>query len=134
MLGYLNAPDPFTSDGWFKTGDAVEVDGDYFRFLGRREEIINVGGEKVYPAEVESVLQLMEGVDDVTVNAEPNAITGQMVVARVKLASGESAKEFRKRMRTFCVDHLAEFKIPQKVTLVDSDLHTDRFKKIRLRA
>ena len=57
MLGYLNAPSPFTPDGWFKTGDAVEMDGDYIRILGRASDLINVGGQKVYPAEVESVIQ-----------------------------------------------------------------------------
>jgi long-chain acyl-CoA synthetase len=46
MLGYLNAPSPFTEDGWFDTGDKVEVDGDYFRILGRDSEIINFGGQK----------------------------------------------------------------------------------------
>ena len=56
MLGYLNAPPPFSEDGWFNTGDAVEVDGEYIRILGRKSEIINVGGEKVYPVEVEHVL------------------------------------------------------------------------------
>jgi len=60
MLGYLNAPDPFTSDGWFITGDKVEVKGDYFKILGRESEIINVGGEKVYPIEVEEVIQKNE--------------------------------------------------------------------------
>jgi len=47
MIGYLNAPSPFTDDGWFKTGDAVKVKGDYFQILGRKSDIINVGGEKV---------------------------------------------------------------------------------------
>ena len=46
MLGYLNAPSPFTEDGWFITGDAVEVDGEYIRILGRKSELINVGGGK----------------------------------------------------------------------------------------
>ena len=46
MLGYLNAPSPFDSDGWFNTQDFVEVDGEYVRILGRRTELINVGGEK----------------------------------------------------------------------------------------
>ena len=56
MLGYLNAPSPFDADGFFDTGDLVEVDGEWIRILGRESEIINVGGSKVYPAEVESVL------------------------------------------------------------------------------
>lgn len=132
MLGYLNAPSPFTDDGWFITGDAVEVDGDYIKILGRKSEIINVGGEKVYPAEVESVLQLMDGVEEVVVNGAAHPLTGNIVVARVKLSTDESLPEFRKRMRTFCSGQLTRFKIPQKVTIVEEGLHGERFKKMRL--
>jgi acyl-CoA synthetase (AMP-forming)/AMP-acid ligase II len=132
MLGYLNAPSPFTEDGWFITGDAVEVDGEFIRILGRKTELINVGGEKVYPAEVESVIQLMDGVKDVVVNGEPHPLTGNIVVARVKLATDEPIGAFRKRMRSFCSDKLSRFMIPQKVKIVDADLHGDRFKKMRL--
>ncbi len=131
MLGYLNHASPFTADGWFKTGDAVEVDGEYLRILGRKSELINVGGEKVYPAEVESVLQLMEGVEDVAVTGQPHPMTGQIVFARVKLTSGESLAEFRTRMRQFCQDKLARYAVPQKVELVAESLHGERFKKMR---
>jgi acyl-CoA synthetase (AMP-forming)/AMP-acid ligase II len=131
MLGYLNHESPFTADGWFKTGDAVEVDGEYIRILGRRSELINVGGEKVYPAEVESVLQQMTGVEDVTVGGEPNPIMGHMVVARVKLSTDETAASFRKRMHAFCRDKLPRFMIPQKAELVDTAMHGPRFKKMR---
>lgn len=131
MLGYLNAEDPFTEDGWLKTGDAVEVDGEWIRFLGRESDIINVGGEKVYPAEVESVLQLIEGVADVAVFGESNAITGEIVAARVRLDTDESTGEFRKRMHEFCRDRLPRFKVPQKVVLTDAHTHTSRFKKQR---
>ncbi len=131
MLGYLNHPTPFTADGWFRTGDAVEVDGDYIRILGRKSELINVGGEKVYPAEVESVLQLMDGVEDVAVTGERHAMTGQIVFARVKLATGEDLAAFRTRMRRFCQDKLPRFAIPQKVELVRDGLHGERFKKMR---
>lgn len=132
MLGYLNAPSPFTDDGWFITGDAVEVDGEYIKILGRKSELINVGGEKVYPAEVESVLQTMDGVDEVVVNSEPNPLTGNIVVATVKLSTGENLAEFRKRMRSFCKGKLSRFMIPQKVVIADSELHGERFKKMRL--
>ncbi len=132
MLGYLNAPSPFTEDGWFITGDAVEVDGEYIKILGRKSELINVGGEKVYPAEVESVLQMMDGVEEVVVNSEPNPLTGNIVVARVRLSTGENLSDFRKRMRAFCRDKLSRFMIPQKVIIADSQLHGERFKKMRL--
>lgn len=131
MLGYLNAPSPFTDDGWFKTGDAVDVDGEYIRILGRKSEIINIGGEKVFPVEVESMIQSMDGVDDVAVVGEPSALTGQMLVARVKLNSGETLPEFRKRLRIFCKGQVANYKIPQKIIVVDHALHGGRFKKTR---
>lgn len=131
MLGYLNAPSPFTEDGWLKTGDAVDVDGEWIRILGRQSEMINVGGEKVYPAEIESVLQTMAGVEDVAVSAIPNPITGQAILARVKLAVPESMASFRARMYAYCRGKLERFKVPQKVELVESSLHGDRFKKMR---
>jgi acyl-CoA synthetase (AMP-forming)/AMP-acid ligase II len=131
MVGYLNAPSPFTADGWFRTFDHVEVDGEYFRILGRRSELINVGGEKVFPAEVESVLATMPGVLDVAVVGEPHPITGNIVKATVRLAEPEKLSDFRKRVRLFCQGRLAEFKVPSKVVLTDVALHTDRYKKIR---
>ena len=131
MLGYLNAPSPFTEDGWFQTGDAVEVDGEYLRILGRQSEIINVGGEKVYPAEIEGVLQQLDGVEDVAVVGEASPITGQLVKARVKLTTDETLPLFRKRMRAYCRDKLPRFKVPQKVELVSDTMHGGRFKKMR---
>lgn len=131
MLGYLNAPSPFTEDGWFKTGDAVLVDGEYFRFLGRMSEIINVGGEKVYPAQVEDVLLMMDGVEDVSVSAEASPLIGQVVAARVKLSTPETLAAFRTRMRAHCRQHLSPYQVPQKVMLVEHDFHGARFKKMR---
>lgn len=131
MLGYLNAPSPFTEDGWFITGDAVEVDGEYIKILGRKSEIINVGGEKVYPAEIESLLQQMDGVEDIAITGETNPLTGQIVKAKVKLYTNEKVSEFRKRMREFCKGKIEKYKIPQKVVLVEDSLHGERFKKMR---
>ncbi len=131
MLGYLNAPNPFTEDGWFKTGDAVEVDGKYLRVLGRKSELINVGGEKVYPAEIEGVIHQIQGVEQASVFSESNAITGQIVVARIKLRSSEHISQFRIRLHEFCRTRLPAYKIPQKIILTNSTLHNERFKTIR---
>jgi acyl-CoA synthetase (AMP-forming)/AMP-acid ligase II len=131
MLGYLNAPSPFDENGWLCTGDEVIVDGDWIQILGRKSEVINVGGEKVYPAEVESVLHLMEGVEEVVVSGETNLFTGQIVKATVKLTTNEALEEFRKRMQLFCEARMPNFKIPQKVLLAAKELHGERFKKIR---
>ena len=134
MRGYLNAPSPFDDQGWLNTEDEVEADGEYLRILGRRSEIINVGGQKVYPAEVESVLMEMEGVVDATVSSEPNPLTGQIVVVRVVLDEPLARSELKKRIRTFCRGRLAPFKIPVKVTVDQESRHSGRFKKIRREA
>jgi long-chain acyl-CoA synthetase len=131
MLGYLNAPSPFTPDGWFNTGDKVEVDGEYFRILGRESEIINVGGQKVYPAEVESVLQEMPEIAEASVYGEKNAIVGEIVCAAVRLRQARDARDFQRDLRRFCLGRLQEFQIPVRIRLVDSALHGQRFKKNR---
>ena len=131
MLGYLNAPSPFDADGWFNTGDAVEVDGDFIRILGRKSEMINVGGEKVYPVEVENVLLRMTNVTDVAVTGEPNPITGQMVVARFNLLEPEDPASFRKRVKEYCRDKLAPYKTPAKIAIVTSEQYNARYKKMR---
>ncbi|MBK6517855.1 MAG: AMP-binding protein [Polyangiaceae bacterium] len=131
ILGYLNAPSPFDAEGWMDTGDEVLVDGEYLRFLGRRSEIINVGGEKVYPAEVESILLEMDGILDAAVRGEKNPITGMMVVARLTVADSSDAANLRVRVRAFCKDRLSPFKVPAKVEVTVDPLHSGRFKRLR---
>lgn len=131
MLGYLNAPSPFTEDGWFVTGDEVKVNGDYVMFLGRRSEMINVGGEKVFPAEVESVIQEMENIADVTVLGEANAITGNFVCARVSLVAPEEAKSVTARVKSHCRNRLASYKVPVRIIVMHERQHGERFKKMR---
>jgi acyl-coenzyme A synthetase/AMP-(fatty) acid ligase len=131
MLGYLNAPSPFDDEGWMNTQDSVEVDGDYLRIHGRMSEIINVGGQKVYPAEVESVLLQMENVRDVAVLGEANPITGQIVSARVNLSAPEEPGAFKKRMRAYCKERLASYKVPVKVEITSQEQYSARFKKMR---
>ena len=133
MLGYLNAPSPFTEDGWFITGDEVEVDGEYMRILGRRSELINVGGEKVYPAEVESVIQSLPNIAEVSVYGEKNPITGSMVCALVKLVDSEDVQQARLRIKKACGETLPRFKVPVRITFTDDSQHSERFKKMRPR-
>lgn len=131
MLGYLNAPSPFTEDGWFITGDAVEQDGANLRILGRMSDIINVGGQKVYPAEVENVICEMEGVQDATVYGETNQLLGSIVCARVQLAMSVDESEFVQKLKTYCKSRLERYKLPLKITF-STGSHTDmRSKKMR---
>ncbi|NTW09215.1 MAG: long-chain fatty acid--CoA ligase [Anaerolineaceae bacterium] len=133
MLGYLNAPSPFTEDGWFITGDEVEVDGEYMRILGRRSELINVGGEKVYPAEVESVIQAIPNVEEVSVYGEKNPITGSMVCAMVKLQQPEDEQQAKLRIKQACAANLPRYKVPVRITFTQDEQHSERFKKMRPR-
>lgn len=131
MLGYLNAKNPFTEDGWYHTGDAVEVQGDYLKILGRKSDIINIGGEKVFPAEVENVIQTMDNVLDVMVYKEKNPITGHIVCAKICLQKAEDKKLFKKRLKNYCQERLATYKIPIRITITTDYQLTNRFKKIR---
>jgi long-chain acyl-CoA synthetase len=131
MLGYLNAPSPFDGEGYFDTGDLVETDGEWLRILGRQSEVINVGGSKVHPAEVESVLLGLDNVMDVAVHAERHPIVGQIVAATVRLVSPESPADFRQRLRRYCQERLPAYKVPARVRISDEPLHSSRFKRMR---
>jgi long-chain acyl-CoA synthetase len=132
MLGYLNAPSPFTEDGWFRTGDQVEVDGEYMKILGRESEIINVGGLKVYPSEVESVIQMLDNVAEVTVYKEPNVIVGNIVCAKIRLHKKEDVADFIERLKVYCQDRLQKYQIPIRIIVSDDIQYSDRFKKKRV--
>jgi acyl-CoA synthetase (AMP-forming)/AMP-acid ligase II len=131
MFGYLNAASPFDADGWFNTQDMVETEDGYLKVLGRRSEIINVGGEKVYPNEVENTLLAAENVRDVTVSGKSNAITGQVVVARVSLIDTEDHGAAVARLRHFCEVRLERHKVPVRIDISDAEHHGSRFKKAR---
>lgn len=135
ILGYLNrSMESFTNDGWFKTGDLVELDNEGFiKIIGRNKEIINVGGQKVLPSEVESVLLGMDEIEDCLVYGEQNAITGQSVSCDVVLKSGVEADGFKILVRKFCKDKLDSFKIPTRVNVVQKTEFTERFKKSRIK-
>jgi long-chain acyl-CoA synthetase len=131
MLGYLNAPDLFDADGWLNTQDAVEVDGEYLRILGRASDLINVGGQKVYPAEVENLLLGLDNVEDVAVFGKQHPMMGQIVAARFKLKEPEPLDLFKRRMNAYCRERLAKYQVPVFVELAGGDQFGARFKKLR---
>jgi acyl-CoA synthetase (AMP-forming)/AMP-acid ligase II len=131
MVGYLNAPSEFDSDGWFNTQDRVEVDGDYFRILGRVTDLINVGGQKVYPTEIEDVILTLDNILDVAVYGERHPLLGQIVVAKVSVALPEDAASLKMRIRRACLAALAPFKAPTKIIVSEDALYSSRQKKIR---
>lgn len=131
MVGYLNAPSPIDADGWMCTGDRVEVDGDYLRIRGRASDMINVGGQKVFPVEVETVLLQAPNVVDAAVVGAPHPILGRVVHARITLAQPEERRALGERLRSYCASRLAKYKIPVRFQVVEGGQHNARYKKVR---
>ena len=134
ILGYLNAPAPFDAEGWYCTGDLVDVDGEWIRFRGRTAELINVGGEKVAPTEVEQAILELDFVRDVLVAGCPHSLLGQIVTAQVVLSRDDiQPPEAAKRIRTHCRARLAPYKVPIEIRFVSGGFVNDR-QKIQRRA
>ncbi len=119
--GYQNNPDAnagaFTG-GWFHTGDQGMLDGEgYLTITGRLKEIINRGGEKVAPLEVDNVLSAHPAVAQALTFAMPHAKLGEEVAAAIVLKEGKSASE--REIRDFAAERLADFKVPRKLVFLD---------------
>jgi acyl-CoA synthetase (AMP-forming)/AMP-acid ligase II len=106
------------ADGWFRTGDQGYLDSDGYLFLtGRLKEIINRGGEKVSPREVDEVLLQHPAVEQAVTFAVPHPRLGEEVAAAVVLLGGETAGE--RELREHAARHLAGFKVPRRIVFVD---------------
>jgi acyl-CoA synthetase (AMP-forming)/AMP-acid ligase II len=120
MLGYLNSADSgLHQDGWFATGDFVEQSADGFlRVIGRRTALINVGGNKVHPEEVESALWHVPGVVALRARGEAHAIMGQAVSLDVVAEPATAPAELRTRIRVAALERLPAFKRPAAIRFV----------------
>ena len=119
--GYENNPtanaEAFTH-GWFRTGDQGVMDSDrYLTLTGRLKEIINRGGEKISPKEVDEVLMDHPAVRQVVTFAVPHAKLGEEVAAAVVLREGVEAAPAE--IRAFASERLADFKVPRRVLVLD---------------
>ena len=132
MVGYLNAPSPIDEEGWMCTGDQVEVRDGYMRFLGRKSEIINVGGKKVFPVEVETVLLEADNILEAAVSGRRHPLLGQVVQAHISIDQPEEYDALRERLREFCLKKLARYKVPMHFVVIDKEeQQSRRFKKNR---
>ena len=117
MLGYYRQPaetDLVLKEGWFRTGDIVRVDADGFAYLvDRKKDMVNVGGMKVYPREVEEVLFQHPSVADVAVVGAPDPERGEMVVAFVVTRPGTTVTA--EELTAFVRERIAHYKAPRRV-------------------
>jgi acyl-CoA synthetase (AMP-forming)/AMP-acid ligase II len=119
--GYENNPranaENFTN-GWFRTGDQGVLDEEgYLSITGRLKEIINRGGEKISPREVDEVMMDHPAVQQCVTFAMPHPKLGEEIAAAVVLREGQTATE--DDIRAFVGQHLADFKVPKKVLIMD---------------
>ncbi len=133
FLGYLNAPDPFDAEGWYCTGDLVEERGDWIHIRGRESDLINVGGEKVSPLEVEQVILELDEIVSVAVCGTPSTLLGQVVTALVVLRQGVDAAKAESLVRRHCRKRLARHMVPVTVDVTTGPLSSDRQKIQRRR-
>ena len=90
-----------------------------------------MGGQKVYPAEIEEVIMELPHVIDVAVHGESNALLGQIIVARIVLSEPEALDALKSRVRLACRERLAAYKVPARVVIEEGALYTARHKKAR---
>ena len=115
-----NAKNFFEADGtrWFRTGDQGAFDDEgYLRLTGRLKEIINRGGEKISPLEVDEVLMDHADVRQCVAFAIPHAKLGEEVGAAIVLSEGSEASE--KDIRAFAAERMADFKVPRRVIILE---------------
>lgn len=121
MRGYFLDPQATATafrGGWFHTGDlGVRTPDGFIFYTGRMKDMLKVGGFNVAPQEVEEYLRKHAAIEDVAATGAPDARLGEVVVAFVKLRPDAQVDEAE--LRAFCAGHLANFKTPRRIFLVD---------------
>ena len=132
MLGYDGrAALRDQSEGWFATGDLVEVQRDRVLFRGRNSDVINVGGRKVMPADVEAVLRSIPGVAEVRVYGRKSSLAGQLVAADLVLTAGANAEKIKTEAERAAREKLAPYQVPRTINVVPEIARSEVFKILR---
>ncbi len=119
--GYLNQPEAtkeaFDTEGWFHSGDVAYMDEDGFAYIvDRKKDMINVGGEKVFPSEVEDMMLAHPKIKDLVVAGIPDDLKGEAPKAFIQLKEGHAATE--EEIREYCQAKMAPFKVPVAVEFI----------------
>jgi len=122
MKGYLNQPEATKEslrNGWFHTGDIGKMDEEgYFYILDRKKDLIIVGGLNVYSQEVEKVLISHPKVSEGAVTGKPDRLRGEVPIAFVVPLEGENVEP--EELISFCRNHLAPYKVPREIKILES--------------
>jgi acyl-coenzyme A synthetase/AMP-(fatty) acid ligase len=121
---YLGEQSPIlkAADGFVDTGDLIELRGDRYHFVGRRDGVINVGGLKVYPEEIEAVINRHPEVQMSLVRTKRNPLTGALVVADIVLREPQSVNRDMRALQSdillLCRESLSSYKVPAAVNFI----------------
>jgi len=120
--GYLNksevTKEAFDSEGWFHSGDIAYMDEDGFAYVvDRKKDMINVGGEKVFPSEVEDMMLDHPQIKDLVIVGIPDEIKGEAPKAFIQLGGGETSTEAE--IREYCKTKMAPYKVPVAVQFIE---------------
>lgn len=120
--GYLNKPEvtkvAFDAEGWFHSGDIAYMDEDGFAYIvDRKKDMINVGGEKVFPSEVEDMMLDHPQIKDLVIVGIPDEIKGEAPKAFIQLQEDETTTEAE--IRAYCKTKMAPFKVPVAVQFIE---------------
>jgi len=111
------------SDGWLKTGDLGKIENKFLYILGRIDDLINISGEKVYPQEIERVVKVLSGIDDVVAVPMRHESFGQVVKLFVKKSVNSNIS--KTEILAYCIKNLERFKVPAKIEFVEDFPRTD---------
>lgn len=114
------SPNQVSSATWFATGDLVAIRDGRVHFVGRKSEMINVAGSKVYPIEVERVIRTISGVSDVRVFGKASSIAGELVACEIVAARGHDQGTLRESVTRTCRARLASPQQPRLIRFVDA--------------
>jgi long-chain acyl-CoA synthetase len=120
--GYLNKPEVteavFDREGWFHSGDIAYIDDDGYAYIvDRKKDMINVGGEKVFPSEVEDMMLSHPKIKDLVIVGIPDELKGEAPKAFIQLKEGAKATE--EEIRSYCRSMMAPYKVPVAVQFID---------------
>jgi long-chain acyl-CoA synthetase len=120
--GYLNKPEAtgqvFDPEGWFRSGDVAYMDDDGYAYIvDRKKDMINVGGEKVFPSEVEDMMLVHPQIKDVVIIGIADELKGEVPKAFIQLKEGETTTA--EEVRAFCKSRMAPYKVPVAVEFID---------------
>ena len=120
--GYLNKPEAtkeaFDAEGWFHSGDVAYIDSEGYAYIvDRKKDMINVGGEKVFPSEVEDMMLSHAKIKDLVIVGIPDDLKGEAPKAFIVLREGISATQ--EEIRAYCKENMAPYKVPVAVEFIE---------------